>query len=91
MKHHASVLFTCLEYEGILPENNTAERAIRPQVVMRKIFGGSRSLKGAQAHAVNTSVLETMKKQNPHAGFFEIMLPLLKERIGFKNDPQQSL
>jgi len=73
-------LLTCLDYEGVLPENNTAERAIRPQVVMRKIFGGSRSLDGAKAHEVNTSVIETMRKQNPDKNFFEIMLPLLEKR-----------
>ena len=57
MKRHQAVLFTCLDYKNVLPENNTAERAIRPQVVMRKIFGGSRSLDGAKAHATNTSVI----------------------------------
>lgn len=80
IKRDQKALLTCLDYEGVLPENNTAERAIRPQVVMRKIFGGSRSLDGAGAHAVNTSVIETMRKQNPDKNFFEIMLPLLKKR-----------
>lgn len=80
MKRHAPVLFTCLEYENVLPENNTAERAIRPQVVMRKIFGGSRSLAGAKAHQVNSSIIETMRKQNPGANFFDVMLPRLKQR-----------
>ena len=74
------VLLTCLHYEGVLPENNPAERTIRPQVVMRKIFGGSRSLAGAKAHEVNSSVIETLRKQNPEAGFFGAMLPLLKKR-----------
>ena len=80
MKRHAPHLFTCLDYEGVLPENNTAERAIRPQVVMRKIFGGSRSLAGARAHQVNNSVIETLRKQNPDANFFDVMLPLLEKR-----------
>ncbi len=80
MKKHKPFLFTCLDYENVLPENNTAERAIRPQVVMRKIFGGSRSLAGAQAHQVNTSVLETMRKQNPDANFFDVIVPLLEKR-----------
>lgn len=73
-------LLTCLDYEGVLPENNTAERAIRPQVVMRKIFGGSRSLAGATSHAVNSSVLETMRRQNPEDNFFEVILPLLEKQ-----------
>jgi len=80
MKNHKSFLFTCLSYENVLPENNTAERAIRPQVVMRKIFGGSRSLSGTKTHEVNTSVLETMRKQNPDDGFFDVILPLLEKR-----------
>lgn len=84
-------LLTCLDYEDVLPENNTAERAIRPQVVMRKIFGGSRSLDGARAHAVNTSVIETMRKQNPDSDFFEIMLPLLEKRIKERHDNHSEL
>ena len=80
MQRHKPFLFTCLDHDGVLPENNTAERAIRPQVVMRKIFGGSRSLAGTQAHAVNSSVIATMRKQNPDANFFEVMLPLLEQR-----------
>lgn len=80
IRRHLAPLLTCLRYDGVLPENNPAERAIRPQVVMRKIFGGSRSLAGAQAHAVNTSVIETLRQQNPGKSFFEVMLPLLKKR-----------
>lgn len=80
MKRHEAVLFTCLDYDGVLPENNTAERAIRPQVVMRKIFGGTRSLAGTRTHQVNSSVIETMRKQNPDANFFDVMLPLLEKR-----------
>lgn len=80
IRRDSAVLLTCLKYDGVLPENNPAERAIRPQVVMRKIFGSSRSLAGAKAHEVNSSVLETLRKQNPEASFFEVMLPLLKKR-----------
>ena len=80
MERHKPFLFTCLSYDDVLPENNTAERAIRPQVVMRKIFGGSRSLAGVKAHEVNTSVIETMRKQNPDVNFFDVILPLLEKR-----------
>lgn len=80
MIHHQSVLFTCLDHDGVLPENNTAERAIRPQVVMRKIFGGSRSKAGARAHAVNNSVIDTTLKRNPDSNFFAALLPLLEKR-----------
>ena len=80
MRNHQSFLFTCLDHENILPENNTAERAIRPQVVMRKIFGGSRSKAGASAHAVNSSVIDTTLKRNPDSNFFEVIIPLLEKR-----------
>lgn len=77
---HLKALLICLKYEDVLPENNTAERAIRPQVVMRKIFGGSRSLKGSHAHATNSSVLETLRQQNPDMTFFQAILPVLQKR-----------
>jgi transposase len=80
MQKHQPFLFTCLKYDGVLPENNTAERAIRLQVVMRKIFGGSRSLAGVQAHQVNSSVIETMRRRDPDANFFDVILPLLAKR-----------
>lgn len=80
LKRHLKALLICLKYEDVLAENNTAERAIRPQVVMRKIFGGSRSLKGTQAHAVNSSVLETLRQQNPNMTFFQALLPILEKR-----------
>jgi transposase len=79
-QNHLPFLFTCPQYENVLPENNTAERAIRKQVVMRKIFGGSRSVNGAKAHEVNTSVIETQLRQNPDKSFFKVMLPLINQR-----------
>lgn len=81
IQRHRDQLLTCLRYEGILPENNTAERAIRPQVVMRKIFGGSRSIDGAQTHAINTSVIETLKQRHPNVPFFETIVPLIEQRM----------
>lgn len=89
MRHHEQVLFTCLLHDGVLPENNTAERAIRSQVVMRKIFGGSRSLDGASAHAVNTSVIETMRQQQPEISFFASMLPLLEKREEERHEAEE--
>jgi transposase len=75
-------LLTCLKYEGLLPENNTAERALRNSVVMRKIFGCSRSLKTAKIMEVNTSVIDTLLKQNPDKRFFEVILPKLRGETG---------
>lgn len=78
VRHHSQLL-VCLDHKDVLPENNTAERAIRPQVILRKIFGGCRSPDGAKTHAVNTSVISTKLNQNPGKSFFEAMLPLLSE------------
>lgn len=56
-------LITALLYPGTPLTNNEAERNIRKMVVTRKISGGSRSNKGAMAHAVNMSIIQTLTKQ----------------------------
>ena len=43
--------------------NNAAERALRPAVVMRKISGGSRSAKGAEAWAKLAGLMRTASQQ----------------------------
>lgn len=86
-RHHNQLL-VCLDYNNVLPENNTAERAIRPQVILRKIFGGNRSPTGAKTHAVNTSVIATKLKQNPGKSFFEVMLPLI---TGLHDEPKRKV
>ena len=80
-ERHKESLLTCLKYKNVLPENNTAERALRNSVVMRKIFGGSRSPQGAKAHEVNNSVIDTTLMQNPSSSFFGAIIPLIKKRI----------
>ena len=55
------MLFTFLEELGVDWNNNTAERAIRPSVVIRKITYGNQSMEGADAHKVLMSVKETCK------------------------------
>lgn len=59
-----SNLLTALLYDNVPLTNNLAERGIRPLVVTRKISGGSRSWEGAKTHAVNMSVLQTIRLQN---------------------------
>lgn len=80
IKRQWSAFLTCLDWEGVRPENNTAERALRSQVIMRKIFGGSRSLAGAKAHEVNTSVLTSLKNQNPDKNFMRALSELIEKR-----------
>jgi transposase len=54
-------LLTCIRHADVLPENNTAERGLRPVVTHRKITNGNRSDKGAQTYQVNKSVIETFR------------------------------
>lgn len=61
LKRHRRNLFTFLESDGIHWNNNSAERAIKPSVVVRKNSYGSRSYAGAWNHAVLMSVSETCR------------------------------
>ena len=54
-------LLTCIRHPEVLPENNTAERGIRPVVTHRKITNGNRSDRGAKTYQVNKSVIETFR------------------------------
>lgn len=56
-------LFVFLE-EPVESTNNAAERAIRPDVVIRKISGGSRSYKGKRSYEVISSVTQTCQLRN---------------------------
>lgn len=57
--HHQ--LLACIRHADVLPENNTAERGLRPVVVHRKITNGNRSDKGAATYQVNKTVIETLR------------------------------
>jgi transposase len=60
---HENHLVTFLKYPRSRPENNDAERSVRPMVIFRKITGGSKSEKGIRATDINMSIIETWKKQ----------------------------
>ena len=45
-------LFLFVECPEVPPENNAAERAIRPAVVARKVSGGTRSPRGSETKAI---------------------------------------
>jgi transposase len=78
MIRHAGELTTFLWWHGVEGTNNRAERAIRPAVITRKISGGHRSPKGAQAIAALTSVLRTCALQGKD--FVQIGLEILRRR-----------
>jgi transposase len=56
-------LFTFLRVKGVEPTNNLSERSVRPHVIMRKIFNGTRSPAGSQSHTVLPSLLQTARLQ----------------------------
>ena len=63
---HFERLFTFLEYEGVEPTNNVAERTLRTAVQWRKISFGNRSRDGEIATARLLTVTQTCKRQQRH-------------------------
>ncbi len=60
---YSSELFTFILVPGIEPTNNRAERAIRPCVVQKKIWGCHRTDDGAKNRDILMSVIGSMKLQ----------------------------
>jgi transposase len=48
---------------AVPPTNNASEQALWNSVVHRKVTGGFRSVWGADAHAIVTTVLDTARKR----------------------------
>lgn len=63
IKRHWDEWFTFLSHPEVKPDNNDAERALRPVVVHRKVSGGARSDWGAKLVAQMFSLLETVRLQ----------------------------
>lgn len=63
LKRHAGGLAEFLLVKDLPGDNNAAERAIRPAVIIRKISGGHRGATTANAAAVVMSVLRTARQQ----------------------------
>ena len=61
--NHFASWFSFLSDTAVPPTNALGEQAVRPAVVNRKIWGGNRTVAGAQAQGVLTSVLQTCKQQ----------------------------
>jgi transposase len=63
LRRHREELFTFLDHENVPFENNHAERAIRPAVIIRKNSYANRSERGADAQAVLMSIHRTLKQR----------------------------
>jgi transposase len=63
LRRHRHDLFTFMDRDGVPFENNHAERAIRPAVIIRKNSYGNRSERGADVQAVLMTVFRTLKQR----------------------------
>jgi len=63
LRRHQNELFTFLDHADVPFENNHAERAIRPAVIIRKNSYANRSLRGADTQAVLMSIFRTLKQR----------------------------
>jgi transposase len=62
--NHREWLWTFVDHEGIEPTNNTAERALRPAVIYRKLSFGTQSPSGSRFIERMLTVCETCRLQN---------------------------
>lgn len=65
--------FTCIINEGIPPDNNKAERSLRPLVIKRKISFGSRTQRGAETTSILASVILSLWWTKPETFFQELL------------------
>ena len=63
LKRHAGALAGFLLVKDLPGDNNPAERAIRPAVLLRKVSGGHRGATTATAAATVMSVLRTARQE----------------------------
>jgi transposase-like protein len=69
LKYYREML-TFLKVNGLPSDNNHAERMIRPNVIFRKISFENMSEKGARAHEVLMSLLQTLRLQKMEPSTF---------------------
>jgi transposase len=63
LRRHQNDLFTFLDHDDVPFDNNHAERAIRPAVIIRKNSYNNRSQRGADTQAVLMSIYRTLKQR----------------------------
>jgi transposase len=64
--HERGNLFRFLKDPAVPPTNNLAERELRPEVIGRKVSGGSKSWTGARARERLATIIRTEHRNNPH-------------------------
>lgn len=56
-------MYQWVKNQAVLPDNNLAERDLRPSVIARKVSFGSVTDNGAKKRSTLTSIVTTLKKQ----------------------------
>ena len=80
-----NALWTFLSIEHIEPTNNHAERSLRPLVIWRKKYFGTRSNYGSEFVARSASVIMTCKLQSKNC--FEFLSLVLKHHFSNSTAP----
>lgn len=75
LHRYESELFEFIRTPGVSPTNNLAERTVRPQVIARKISGGSRSPAGSAIRCDLATLFQTWaaRSLNPFAACLEAL------------------
>lgn len=79
LKNGLGCWHTCRLYPGMQPTNNLAEQSIREHVIVEKIIGTFRSIKGTENYQYITSMLATWKLQGKN--LFEETENLLRREL----------
>ena len=78
-------LWTFTRVEGIEPTNNTAERALRPAVIYRKLSFGTQSASGSRFLERMLTVSETCRLQNRNA--YQYLIEAMKAKFAGHSAP----
>ena len=78
-------LWTFTRIQGIEPTNNTAERALRPAVIYRKLSFGTQSAAGSRYLERLLSVSETCRLQNRNA--YQYLIEAMEAHFAGKASP----
>ncbi len=63
MENHIKELFVFVAHPEVPPDNNAAERSLRPVVISRKVSGGTRSERGTETKMTLASIFGTWRAQ----------------------------
>lgn len=82
---HRKHLWTFLETQGLEPTNNTAERALRPSVIYRKLSIGTQSSEGSRFLERVLTVSETCRLHSRSA--YDYLIAAVKAKLTGQSAP----